>query len=246
MDSNDIFDKSIWPLFTPGLHWALSDPIKYIGRLSKVDDDSVEYTINSKNLPDGDEGLWHVNALRDITFNLTDMPSEVQDAIESVTLCLGPKALQSIKVESTSSDILFSMFSNGSILPLFVVDDDRLSISVQFKTSLDNMRSRISAKAIHATGLLVKIKERQKSFFVAGSKDSVLTWDGHQSHVYSKACEPRSFMGFDDMPDLLKEARDEIVLNDESTHIDLWNVLKLRKGTWASECSLSDGLETPR
>jgi hypothetical protein len=139
------------------------------------------------------------------------------------------------------------MFSNTSILPLFVIDDDSLSISIQFKASLSpELRAQISRKAIHATGLLVKIKEKQKAFFVAGSKDAVLTWDGHQNHVYSKACKPNSFMSDAfDTPDLLKDARDEIVKNDNSTYLDLWNVLQIRKDPFEGS-PLSGGLPTPR
>lgn len=247
MDSDDIYDKSIWPLFTPGMHWALSDDVRYIGKLSKIEDDSIEYSIRSYNIPEGEDGLWHINALRDITFNLTDMSD--RHSVESVTLCLGDKALQCVKVLSTSNDVVFSMFSDTNILPLFVFDEDVLSVSVQFKESLSlQSKSNFNPKAIHAKGLFVRIKEKHKPFFVAGSKDSVLTWDGQQSHVYSRACVPRSFMADSfDTPDLLKEARDEIVRNDDSTYLDLWNVLKLRKDPiWSSDSPLSDALDTPR
>jgi hypothetical protein len=250
MDTNDIFDKTVWPLFTPGMHWALSDPVRFIGRLSQVEDDSISYTIRSFNMPDGDDALYHVNALRDITFNLTDMDDDLRNNVESVTLCMGSSALQSVKVESTSSDVMFSMFSDTSILPLFVFDEEKLNVSVQFKTSITNeMRCCINPKAVHATGLLVKIKDTRKSFFVAGSKDSVLTWDGHQCHVFSKACTPRAFMVNDsfEMPDPLKEAREEIVNSEDSTYMDLWNVLRIRKGSiWNNDSPLSVGLETPR
>lgn len=256
MDSNDIFDKSIWPLFTPGMHWALSDSIKFIGRLNRVEDDSVEYSIRSYKLPEGDDGLWHINALRDITFNLSDFDETLE--VKSVTLCLGSQTLQCVKVEDQGTDVMFSMFSDTNILPLFVIDDDTLSVSVQFKESLSSeARMLVPPKAIHATGLLVKIKERQKPFFVAGSKESVLTWDGQQSRVHSKAITESfrpchdCFVPYDTDP--LKDAREAIVNNDDSTHLDLWNVLKLNRGAinWSftsnlPDSPLSDSLNTPR
>jgi hypothetical protein len=79
------------------------------------------------------------------------------------------------------------MFTDEFIMPLFVVDDEDLKVSVQFKESLGPERFMVPKRCLQATGLLVRIKERSKAFFVAGSKESVLTWDGHQSHVFSSA-----------------------------------------------------------
>ena len=234
MNSSDIFDKSIWPCFTPGLHWALSDPILNIASLSSMDDDSVEYSIDTQNLPDGEHGLWHFNALRDIEFNLSDWPSKLSSQIESVTLCLGPKALQTLKL---SKNTTFTMFTEEFILPLFVVDDDDLKISIQFKASLEAQdRFTLPRKCLNATGLLVRIKERSKAFFVAGSKESVLTWDGHQSHIWSTALQRQKPFDFTDSP-LLERPEGPLgplgpdilrrfdVENDQNTFEELWKAL---------------------
>lgn len=252
MNSSDIFDKSIWPCFTPGLHWALSDPILNIASLSSMDDDSVEYSIDTQNLPDGEHGLWHFNALRDIEFNLSDWPSKLSSQIESVTLCLGPKALQTLKI---SKNTTFTMFTEEFILPLFVVDDDDLKISIQFKASLEAQdRFTLPRKCLNATGLLVRIKERSKAFFVAGSKESVLTWDGHQSHIWSSALQRQKPFDFTDSPllerplgplgplghsgpDILKRFDVE---NDQNTFEELWKALSDKKDCKAGGVESSD------
>lgn len=272
MNSSEIFDKAIWPLFTPGLHWALSDEIQNIAALSSLDDDSAEFSIDTQNLPDGTMGLWHFNALRDITFNLEDWPLKLKEKIESVTLCLGSKALQTLSFVNDDENTMFTMFSNEFIMPLFVVDDDDLKISIQFKESLGPERRLVPKRCLGATGLLVRIKERQKAFFVAGSKESVLTWDGHQSHVFSSASSMKrpffdvdqdtrskkhEYGGHNGGPDVGpnvgpnggSDAKGcEFDLDDDDTNFEtMWNVLRLRQclspGPDALETDAAPGTE---
>jgi hypothetical protein len=244
MNSSDIFDKTLWPCFTPGLHWALSDSILNISALSSMDDDSVEYSIDTQNLPDGEHGLWHFNAIRDITFNINDWPLKLKTQIESVTLCLGSQALQTLKLAKDAENTTFTMFSEDFILPLFVVDDDDIKISIQFKDSLEPQdRFMMPKRCLNATGLLVRIKERTKPFFVAGSKESVLTWDGHQSRVFSSAIKrPFDFsssnqfdatdgaIGANDGTDGTIGGPNQFdVNNEDSTFHELWKALELNR-----------------
>lgn len=183
-----IYEKAIWPCFTPDLFWALQDEVRNIGQLVHVADDAAEYEILTDELPEGEYALWHFNALRDIRLGLRSWPLQLRKRIDEATLCLGDRALQTVRLDSPEDDIQFDMFSGASILPLFVVDDDTLTVRIQFKQGMtDSECHMVPKQGVHATGLLTRIKERQKAFFVAASSQSVLTWDGSQNHVFSKA-----------------------------------------------------------
>lgn len=246
VDTEEIYDKSVWPLFTPGLHWALSDTVRNIGSLSRCEDDAVEYIVPTEDLPDGELGLWHVNALRDIRIDISEWPSFLRKRAESVALCLGSKALQSVPFDG-SDRLTFSMFSNDTLLPLFVIDDDVLTVRIQFKESLIDV-SNVPKHAVDATGLLVRIKERSRPFFVAACEQSTLTWDGHQSRVFATATirnnsvslgpnadsdkwrDRRSSVADKQLFDMRRAAATErmdtsLAENDDSTFEDVWQAL---------------------
>lgn len=184
------FDKSVWPCYTPDLFWALSDNITRCAVLKSTEDDAVEYEIQTNNLPDGRIGLWRFNALRNISIDIDAWPKKLRTKIQSATLCLGDKALEEVVRGPHNSDdiesLKFTMFTNDSILPLFVIDNDPLIVRILFRPALTNNEIlQVPSKAIDASGLLVKIKSKGP-FFVAGCSDSILTWDGAQSRVISK------------------------------------------------------------
>jgi len=232
-----VFDKSLWPCFTPDLFWALSDPITKCGEVKLVEDDVVEYEIQTSNLPDGKIGLWRFNALRDIKITLAQWPSKLRSKIQSATLCLGDKALEEIICGPHSSyddgeDIKFTMFSKESILPLFVVDEDSLSVRIMFRPALtDNERLQVPSKSVDALGLLVRVQDTKKAFFVAGCSDSILSWDGQQSRVVSKHLIEKC--DSDEMSENSEEghfldpiARWNVVNSDNATFEDMWSSLQ--------------------
>jgi hypothetical protein len=220
MIDSDVIDTTIWPCFTPGMHWALSDDVRKIGSLSSVntDNDTVEYEINVDNLPDGETGLWHFNALRNFAVGLDHWPSHISDQVTGATLCLGPMALQTVQRTEDDDDIVFSMFSGDSILPLFVVDDSVLTLRVHFKSLDDN--HCLPKYAGIAQGLLCKFKNRKRPFFVAASTQSVLSWDGYQSHVFQTASvEAPAVPPF--IANVLSESQKRFVHNENSNFTDL-------------------------
>ena len=233
------FDKSIWPCYTPDLFWALSDDITRCGILKVVEDDAVEYEIQTRDLPDGRIGLWRFNALRNISVDLSAWPQKLRAKIQTATLCLGDKALEEVirgpHNPEEDDSIQFTMFTGDSILPLFVVDEDPLLVRLIFRPALtDNERLLVPSKAIDASGLLVKITDK-KPFFVAGCSDSILTWDGAQSRVISKHLIDKqdtvSTMSAETESDTEKVLIDPIarwkaVNNDESTFEDMWSGLQ--------------------
>lgn len=229
MIDTDVFDTSIWPCFTPGMHWALSDEIKRIGKLCSVDsdNDTVEYEINVDRLPDGETGLWHFNALRNISVGLDDWPSHIKRLVVGATLCLGPKALQSTDYTEKHADIDFDMFSGDSVLPLFVVDEAMLTLRVHFKSLSSSVTSCLPKYAGTAQGLLCRFKSKDRAFFVAGSNQSVLSWDGHQSHVFQTASMERRSESCDDESVSLTEEQKSVVRNENSTYNDLISALPL-------------------
>jgi len=232
------FDKSIWPCYTPDLFWALSDDITRCGILKVAEDDAVEYEIQIRDLPDGRNGLWRFNALRNITIDLQAWPQKLRAKIQSATLCLGDKALEEVIRGPHNPDddgnLQFTMFTKDSILPFFVIDDDSLLVRLIFRPALtDNERLQVPSKAVDASGLLVKITDK-KPFFVAGCSDSILTWDGAQSRVISKHLIDKqddtiSTMSAESETEIQlvdPMARWKVVNNDESTFEDMWSGLQ--------------------
>ena len=244
--SDKIFDKSLWPCFTPDLFWALSDNISKCAIVKSIEEDFVEYDIQTSDLPDGKAGLWRFNALRDIRVSLDNWPSKLRSKIHSATLCLGDKALEEVIRTPHNAyeyeDLKFSMFTDDSILPLFVVDDNSLTVRLMFRPSLtDNERLLVPTKAIDACGLLVKIKDQKRPFFVAGCSDSILSWDGQQSRIVSKhliraetfdtdseSSESASSGEFrSEFPPLIDSAaRWKVINNDSATFEDMWSSLQ--------------------
>jgi hypothetical protein len=225
MIDTEIVDTTLWPCFTPGLHWALSDEVRKIGSLSSVDCDAAEYEINVEELPDGEEGLWRFNALRNISVGLCLWPSFLSKQVTGATLCLGSKALQSV-CKNEDDDIVFNMFSGDSILPLFVVDDSVLTLRIQFRQ--DPRDLNLPQYAGLAQGLLCKFKNRKKPFFVAGSSDSVLSWDGFQSHIFQTASMASGLAStLASRSSVLTETQKRVVDNENSTFSDLINSLSM-------------------
>jgi hypothetical protein len=175
--------KSIWPCYTPDLFWALSDKIKKIATRTSLEEDYVEYEIQTEQLPEGREGLWNFNALRHIKVGLDDWPEVIQKKAVSATLSLGHKALEEIKLADAPDT--FTMFSGENILPLYVVQEP-LVVTVHFRPALtENEMHLLPMSSIRAQGLMVNIKNEDKAFFVAASKLTALTWDGQCAHVNS-------------------------------------------------------------
>jgi hypothetical protein len=258
MIDSDIVDTSIWPCFTPGMHWALSDEVRRIGRLCSVDsdNDTVEYEINVDRLPDGETGLWHFNALRNISVGLDDWPSNIRRLVVGSTLCLGPKALQTVDHTEKHADIEFDMFTGDSILPLFVVDEAILTLRVHFRSLNSSVTNCLPKYAGTAQGLLCKFKCRDRAFFVAGSRQSVLSWDGHQSHVFQTASmDQRPNCNSDDDGEILEghsdgrvhregltEEQKSVVRNEDSTYSDLISALPLGHDGCHDSCHDDDGI----
>ena len=224
-DTDHIIDKSSWPLFTPGLHWALSDCLRNIGHLVRTDDDALEYVIATDDMPDGEQGLWHMNALRDITVDLTDLPRPLRKTADTVALCLGDKTLELVDVNGRS-EVTFSMFRGSAILPLFVVDDEVLAVRIQFKGLTDAILEAPRQGLVHATGLLVRIKQKRVPFFVAACPQSTLTWDGHTSHVLmAGSVEPVRLI--ERHRDNNQMFENSTIVQDESANFeDMWNQLR--------------------
>lgn len=175
-----IFDKSHWPCHTEDLFWALSDSLENVGRLTNFDDESCEYVVDTSELPAGKYALWNFNALRNIRLG-SDFPDLLSKKLVSMTLCLGPKALES------TSDFSFAMFQNETILPFHILNDELLTVRLIFRSLNENDRQLMPRHAIKMEGLLVRILDPTRPFFVGASKDVVLTWDGVKHRVFSKA-----------------------------------------------------------
>jgi hypothetical protein len=175
-----VYDKSHWPCHTEDLFWALSDSLENVGRLTNFDDESCEYIVDCSELPQGKYALWNFNALRNIRLG-SDFPEILSRKLVSMTLCLGQKALENTTESS------FSMFQNETILPLHILNDDVLTVRLMFRSLNENDRQLMPRHAIKVEGLLVRILDRSRPFFVAASKDVVLTWDGRKHRIFSKA-----------------------------------------------------------
>lgn len=187
--TDEIYDKSIWPCHTPGMHWALSDAVYDIGTAAIVEDDAVEYEIDLENFPYGDESIFRFNALRAIRVRLSAWPSNIRSKVRAATLCIGGKAMETVTRQG-DEDIEFSMFQGNTILPFFVVDDDILTVRVEFSGGSDDLRNWIPRRGLAAEGILVRLKDKTRPFFVAGGADAILTWDGVQHHIFQTASVP--------------------------------------------------------
>ena len=217
---DEIYDKSIWPCHCPELFWALNDPISEIAKLEMYDEDVAVYKIDINDLPDG-KNLWRFNALRNIEINDDSWPRDIYNKIQFATLCLGEKPLQTVK--NDREPMVFDMFST-KILPLFVLDHE-LTVRIHFRPSLDDKELyRIPRSTISADGLLVRINNKKKAFFISASKESTFTWDGENSRVVScyTECEREE-------KTQSENESSENITNDRSTYEDLWNLTKLKQ-----------------
>lgn len=193
-----VYDTSVWPCFTADCHWALSDAIEGPGDLTNLEATSAEYTINTGALPDGAIGLYHFNGLRKIALNMEAWPARMRAALTSATLCIGDKAVETIEPSKTAGavhDLEFSLFQGHNFLPLFVLDED-LTVRLDFDEQLDT--ASVPKKALSAEGLLVRIKKRDVPFFIAGTAQAVLTYDGHQLRIFQTASGTDSVARGDD------------------------------------------------
>lgn len=244
MDS-EIYDKSVWPCNTPDLHWALSDTIEKLGRLVLVDptNDAADYEIDCDNLPDGEKGLWKFNALRDLSVDLSEWPKALRHVVSGATLCLGSKALETALPSGRRIDFL--MFTGTSILPLFVVDNT-LTVRIHFKpsTPLDNVS--LPRHSLRAQGLLCRIKNKGRPFFVAGSSGSILTWDGSKSTVNQSASERSRSPSREVGPDYIRRAQHWNIINSNvTTFSDMWAALPLDTPRCVAVCDPPDAACDP-
>lgn len=184
MNTADVFDKSIWPLYTPGAHWALSDDLKRIGKLENYDTTFADYHIDVNDLPTGKYGLGKCNALADIYVDLyDDYPALMTNCITGASLFINEKCIETVQRTSKSSKIRFTIFqAEDSMLPLFVLNEDSLIVKLHLASYSDV--HFIPTQSIRATGMLVNIKSEEISFFVAASNLAVISWDGYQNHVF--------------------------------------------------------------
>ena len=216
MASQGIYDKSLWPCFTSDMFWALSDDLQNIGRRGHVEDDTAEYDIDLGDLPTGETALWRVNALRDIRVYMEDWPVALRAKVKSATLCIGSKAVETVEYEGR--DIVFKIFSGESFLPLFIMDSDSLTVRIVFS---DLGEDDVPRHALHAEGLLVRIKDKSKPFFVAAVKAATITWDGSQLHVNQSAGSTGEYS------EDLGARRWTAVHSDASAYDNLWSALPL-------------------
>jgi hypothetical protein len=228
-----VYDKSVWPLYTPDLFWALTDPIEDIACLSNVDDTFAEYEIDTSDLPEGLQGLWNANALRNIKISLDSFPRLLRKKLVSGSLCLGNVTLEHQKADG--QDITFKMFTGQNILPLFVVKNEKLVVRIQFTNIELDERSLVPYKCVQADSLLVRIKNVREAFFVAACKDSLVTWTGSKCSVRSNLCIDRESESEEEFspfgpPKLRREHREKIDLNDIKGFSDLWRALPLSDG----------------
>jgi hypothetical protein len=215
-----VYDKSVWPLFTPDLFWALSDPIEDIASLGKIDSNFAEYEIDISDLPEGQQALWNANALRNIKVSLDSFPRVLRKKLVSASLCIGNSSIETL--DANSDCIEFTIFSGSNILPLFVVKNEKLLIRIQFSEIEDDERSLMPYKCIEADSLLVRIKNTREAFFVGACKDSIVTWTGTRCSVRSNLVDAdESPYG----PPKIDRAR--VDLNDIKGFSDLWRALPL-------------------
>ena len=232
-----VYDKSVWPLFTPDLFWALTDPIEDIASLSNVDDTFAEYEIDTLDLPEGQHGLWNANALRNIKISLDSFPRLLRKKLVGASLCLGNFTLEQHRAEG---DIMFKIFTGSNILPLFVVKNEKLIVRIQFTNIESDERSLMPYKCTLADSLLVRIKNVREAFFIAGCKDSIVTWTGTKCSVRSNLCihredsETESEEEFSPFgpPKLNRESnresnRERIDISEIKGFSDLWKALPL-------------------
>ena len=190
VDLDAVIDKSAWPCFTPGMHWALSDRIFDIGAMCNVDldNDCIEYEIDVDDLPNGEDALYHFNAMVNIVVRLSDWPKQLAVKADTATLCVGLKALEQVSF-SSDGKATFTMFTGSSILPLFVLGDDKLTVRVHFKGLSHDEACIAPQHTVDATGLLVRFKSKTTAFFVAACPTAVLTYDGQQWRVLQHASD---------------------------------------------------------
>lgn len=188
-DLGSIIDQtSAWPCFTPGMHWALSDNLFEIGRFKRFDlnNDCIEYEIDLDDLPLGDTALHKFNAIRNFVVYASDMPKPLAAKAAAASMCIGSKAVEQVPFGPTGKAI-FTLFSGASILPLFVMESETLTVRIHFKDLTEADALLAPREAVDAQGLLVKIKHTDKSFFVAGCDTAVVTFDGSSIHVIQNA-----------------------------------------------------------
>lgn len=190
MSSDGVFDKSKWPLQTPDIYWALSDGLENIGQLGAHDENFAEYEIDANELPDGSLALHNINAIRNISIDLLCFPRPLRHKLKAAALCLGRHTLEYIKLEDSTTK--FNFFSGENICPLFILDDLALVVRLFF-SELDSASTLLPYKCIDADGLLVRLKNTRKSFFVGASNQSILTWNGKECHIESCLARGPSF-----------------------------------------------------
>jgi hypothetical protein len=190
-DLDTVIDKSsAWPCFTPGMHWALSDKIYDIGRMSKIDlnNDCIEYDVDLDDLPLGDKALHKFNAIHNFVVYANELPKVLAVKAAAATMCIGEKAVEQVAIGPTGKAV-FSLFSGQSILPLFVLENQKLTIRLHFKDLTHAEAAMAPREAVDAVGLLVNIKDQSSAFFVAACETAVITYDGFKACVIQKASE---------------------------------------------------------
>lgn len=188
MSSEDIYDKSRWPLQTPDLFWALTDTLEDIGSLETHDENFAEYVIDSEDLPEGSLALNSVNAIRNIKVNILDFPKPLQLKIKAFALCLDSNTLEFLPVDRGAIYSEFSMFSKQNILPLFALDAHKLLVRVFFEDLDSDESALLPYKCVNCDGLLVRIKSTSKPFFLGASSQCIVSWTGSQCKVISSGC----------------------------------------------------------
>lgn len=194
MSSEDIFDKSRWPLQTPDLFWALTDELQDIGTLETHDENFAEYVIDSEDLPEGSLALNSVNAIRNINVNVLDFPKPLQVKLKAFALCLDSYTLEFLAVDRGSGQRQFTMFSKQNILPLFALDSHKLIVRVFFEDLDKSESALLPFKCVSCDGLLVRIKSTSKPFFLGASSQCIVSWTGSKCKVTTGSeSTPRNF-----------------------------------------------------
>ena len=219
MEQSEIYDTKVWPCYTSGIYWALSDYVKRIGTMFKCDETYAEYDIAYDSLPNGENGLWNFSAIRNIEVAPRDF---LGLTVVGASLYISGQLVEHIE-SNEDEDITFKTLQAEMFLPFFVLESETLTVRVHFQENVNE--STVPRSALRAEGLLVRIKNTSKPFMVACSDTALVSWDGHQCHVFQpKGLDKNALVRNAE----LKAKQDSIInsLNQKDPK-DLWNALPL-------------------
>jgi hypothetical protein len=202
------------------MYWALSDYIKRIGTMFKVEESCAEYDIAYDSLPNGESGLWNFTAIRNIEVAPRDF---LGLTVTGASLYISGQLVEHIDALDSEEDLVFKTLQSEMFLPFFVLESETLTVKVHFLESVNE--SMVPRVALRAEGLLVKVKHTSKPFMVACSDTALVSWDGHQCHVFQPKGQDKTSM----VKNAELQAKQDSILNsmNQKDPKDLWNALPL-------------------